>query len=170
MTPRPVLNSSQGGDGAGAKWSYIAVRGCQRFNNWELLCRSRTLTGMQTFPLSVFFFFWYAFVSFAPPFSNVTTRTVPWSSLYFFAPLPFKINQISVKYGVIQIFLTVFLIPIFFNLCLSFFQTAPSVTNHLLSFLPSPSCPLYFSLSPPLPCLPPALFWSVRLFMSVKSP
>lgn len=53
-TSWPVLNSSRDGDGAGGKWSYIAVRGCQRFNNREPRRCSHTLTGMQIFPFVCF--------------------------------------------------------------------------------------------------------------------
>lgn len=103
MTSRPVLNSSQGGDGARAKWSYTAVRGCQHFNNRKLLCRSRTLTGMQIFPLAVSLSldsFSLSFLQCHHPHTFIR--------LSFFAPPTlqlFQINPINVKrYGVMPIF------------------------------------------------------------------
>ena len=86
MTSWPVLNSRQGSDGAGAKWSYIAVRGCQCFNNWELLCHSRALTGMQIFPLSIILSPCPLFFSFAPPFFGAIIRTSP--SSFLLSPHP----------------------------------------------------------------------------------
>lgn len=61
MTSQPVLNSSQGADGAGAKWSYIAVRGCQHFNNRAFLPFSHTDRNADTF------FVCFCLLFFPPP-------------------------------------------------------------------------------------------------------
>lgn len=136
MTSWPVWNSSQGGDGAGAKWSYIAVRRCQRFNNRASLSFSHADRNADIF-FVVFFFFvptLSAFLWVALPFSSATMHISP-SSFFFFKLILLCSCPPSV------------LFPSFY-FCLRFLQTTHSITNHLLYFLHFPSYPSRTFLSP----------------------
>lgn len=79
-------------DGAEAKWSYIAVRGCQRFNNCELLCCSPAATRMQMMLGLVCFFFFFGplFLSCCPFIVGI--HSAP-SLFTLFSLFTFKINH-----------------------------------------------------------------------------
>lgn len=137
MTSWPVWNSSQGGDGAGAKWSYIAVRRCQRFNNRASLSFSHADRNADIF-FVLFFFFCPHSVCFplgCPPFLQCDHAHISIILFFFFKLILLCSCPPSV------------LFPSFY-FCLRFLQTTHSITNHLLYFLHFPSYPSRTFLSP----------------------